>query len=44
VLDELFEGACTAYSTGIAQTRQLLAAALLVSDMVICFGMRHSFQ
>jgi hypothetical protein len=44
VPDELFESACTAYSMGIAQTRLLLAAALLVSDRVIWFGMRQPFQ
>lgn len=39
-LDQLFEGAKTAYSMGIAQTMLLLAAVLLVSGLIIWFGMR----
>jgi len=40
VLDQLFEGAKTAYSMGIAQTMLLLAGVLLVSGLIIWFGMR----
>jgi len=38
-LDQLFEGAKTAYSMGIAQTMLLLAAILLISGVIIWFGM-----
>ncbi len=41
-LDQLFEGARTAYSMGIAQTMLLLAAVLLISGAIIWFGMRKS--
>ncbi len=41
-LDQLFEGAKTAYSMGIAQTMLLLAGVLLISGVVIWFGMRKS--
>lgn len=40
MLDQLFEGARIAFSMGIAQTMLLLAAILLVSGMIIWFGMR----
>lgn len=39
-LDQLFEGAKTAYSMGVAQTMLLLAAVLLVCGLVIWFGLR----
>lgn len=41
-LDQLFEGARTAYSTGVAQTMLLLAGVLLISGVIIWFGMRKS--
>jgi len=40
-LDQLFEGAKTAYSMGIAQTMLLLAAVLLLSGLAIWFGLRN---
>jgi len=40
VLDQLFEGARTAFSIGIAQNMLLLAAILLVSGVIIWLGMR----
>jgi len=42
VLDQLFEGAKTAFSMGIAQTMLLLTGVLLVSGLIIWFGMRPS--
>lgn len=42
VLDQLFEGARTAFSTGIAQTMLLLAAILLVSGVIVWVGMRKA--
>ncbi len=41
-LDQLFEGAKTAFSMGIAQTMLLLAGVLLISGGIIWFGMRKS--
>jgi len=41
-LDQLFEGARTAYSMGIARTTLLLAAVLLIGGVIIWFGMRKS--
>jgi MFS family permease len=43
-LDQLFEGAQTAYSTGVAQTMLLLTAVLLISGIAIWFGMRKSSE
>ena len=40
VLDQLFEGAKVAFSMGIAQTMLLLSGVLLVSILIIWFGMR----
>jgi len=42
VLDQLFEGAKTAFSMGIAQTMLLLTVVLLISGMIIWFGMRKN--
>ena len=41
VLDQLFEGAKVAFSMGIAQTMLLLSGVLLVSILIIWFGMRN---
>jgi MFS family permease len=41
-LDQLFEGAKTAYSMGVAQTMLLLVAVLFLSGLAIWFGMRLS--
>ncbi len=41
ILDQLFEGARTAYAMGIAQTMLLMAVVLLVSGVIIWFGMRN---
>jgi len=42
VLAQLVEGAKTAFSMGIAQTMLLLAGVLLISALIIWFGMRPS--
>jgi len=39
-LDQLFEGAKTAYSMGIAQTMLLLVAVLFICGLAIWFGLR----